>query len=69
MAEAKLPNALKTHATARTDGGSGRPPAVEVHRLVRVPSDRISAVEAMSEQEDWLHTATADPAFRLSEIS
>ena len=69
MADAKLPNALKTHGTARTDGRSGRPPAVEVRGLVRAPSDRISTVEAMSEQEDWLHTATADPAFWLNEIS
>jgi hypothetical protein len=69
MVEAELPNALKTNGTARTDGRSGRPPAIEVHRLLRVPSDRISAVQAMSEQEEWLHTATADPAFWLNEIS
>ncbi len=69
MANVELPNALKTPGTAGTDGGSGRPPAVEVHGLVRAPRDRIGTIEAMSEQEKWLHAATADPAFWLKEIS
>jgi hypothetical protein len=69
VANVELPNALKTPGTAGTNGESGRPPAVEVHGLVRALRDRSGTVEAMSEQEKWLHAATADPAFWLKEIS
>ena len=65
----ELPNALKTPGTAGTNGGSSRPPAGEVYGLVRASRDQIRTIEAMSEQEDWLHTATVDPAFWLKEIS
>lgn len=69
MTEAGLRDASKAHGTALTDGKSGRPQGVEGHGGARSQSDRISTVEAMSKQEDWLHTATADPAFWIKEIS
>jgi hypothetical protein len=69
VAENGLLNALETHSTASTDGGSGRPREVKVHYVDRTPSNRISTVETMSKQEDWLHIATADPAFWLNDIS
>ena len=69
MAEVELSNAPKTPGTAGMEGGSVRPHVVDRHCGVRVPRDRIGTVEAMNKQEDWLHTATADPAFWLKEIS
>ena len=69
MTETGLLGAPKAHGTAVTDGKSGRPQAVEVHRVVRAPSDLTRTVEAMSGKEDLLDIATADPAFWLKEIN
>jgi hypothetical protein len=69
VTEAGLRDASKAHGTAATDGKSALSQGVEVHGHARTQSDRISTVEMMSKQEDWLHTATADPAFWIKEIS
>ena len=69
MAEVGLSDAPKAHDTAGTDSKSGQPQAVEVRSVVRAPSDGISSVKAIGPQEDWLHAATADPAFWLKEVS
>jgi hypothetical protein len=69
VTEAGLRGAPKAHGTVVTAGKSSLLQAVEVQDVVRAPSDRISSIEAMSKQEDWLDTATADPAFWLKGIN
>lgn len=69
MAKARRPAAQKAHGTVGTDGGSARTPVSEVSSAVQSPTTRIGAIAAMSTQEDWLHTVTADPAIWLKEVS
>jgi hypothetical protein len=52
----------------RTEGESARTPVSEVSSAVQSPTTRIGAIVAISTQEDWLHTVTADPAFWLKEV-
>jgi hypothetical protein len=63
MSEARLPVTQKAHGITGTADKSGRPQADEVRSVVRAPRDQLVTVEAMGPQEDWLHAATADPAF------
>ena len=65
MAKARRPAAQKAHGTVGTDGGSARTPVSEVSSAVQSPTTRIGAIAAMSTQENWLHTVTAEPAFWL----
>ena len=69
MAEARRPAAQKANGTVGTNGGSARTPVSEVSFAVQSPTTRIGAIVAMSTQENWLHTVTAEPAFWLKEVS
>jgi hypothetical protein len=69
VADARRPAAQKAHGTVETEGGSARTPVSEVSSAVLSPTTRIGAIVAISTQEDWLHTVTADPAFWLKEVS
>jgi hypothetical protein len=41
----------------------------EVASAVQSPTTRNGVIVAMSTQEDWLHTVTADPAFYLKRLA
>jgi hypothetical protein len=69
VAEARRPAAQKAHGTVGTEGGSARTTVSEVSFAAQSPTTRIGAIVAMSTQEDWLHTVTADPALWLKEVS